>query len=228
MITFIEVKRNCGGSDKMLTHMRGLSTDTKPTSYCNGSEFFEMDTQKTYYFNEATGSWIESSAPSVTAVSITAPPTKTEYVEGQAFDATGAIITLALSDSSTVECDATSPLTRPLTTEDVRVPLECIYNGVSYGALQAIEVAAKAVATLMVSKAPDKVVYKEGQTLTMAGLKLGVTYNDGSETVVDYGEEGITYDPAEGIEITQDETIQITYGGKTCTQDITYDGGETE
>lgn len=223
MITFIEVKRNCGGSDKMFAYMRGLSTDTKPTSYCNGSEFLEMDTRKTYYFNEATGSWIESGIPSVTAVNITTPPTKTEYVEGQAFDATGAIITVTLSDSSTGGCDATSPLTRPLTTEDVSAPLECIYNGVAYGASQAIEVVAKAVATLTVSKEPDKVAYIEGQTLTMAGLKLGVTYNDGSETVVDYGAEGITYEPAEGTEITQDETIQITYGGKTCSQDITYD-----
>lgn len=152
MITFIEVKRNCDDSDKMFAYMRGLSTDTKPTNYCNGSEFFEMDTRKTYYFNEATGSWIESGAAGVTAVNITTPPTKTEYVEGQAFDVTGAIITLTLSDSSTVECDATSPLTRPLTTEDVSAPLECVYNGVSYGASQAITVSAKAV----VSKALNR------------------------------------------------------------------------
>lgn len=41
----------------------GLSTDTKPTEgVCNGSSFFEMDTNFTSYYDatESTGGWTES------------------------------------------------------------------------------------------------------------------------------------------------------------------------
>ena len=35
----------------------GLSTDSKPTSYGNGSKFIEVDTGKTYYFDATGGVW---------------------------------------------------------------------------------------------------------------------------------------------------------------------------
>jgi len=46
---------------------RGLSTDTKPTgsSICTGSEFFEIDTGKTYYYDEeadAGSEWVDPTA----------------------------------------------------------------------------------------------------------------------------------------------------------------------
>lgn len=36
-----------------------LSTDTKPTSADNGSDLYEIDTGKSYKFNEATSAWVE-------------------------------------------------------------------------------------------------------------------------------------------------------------------------
>ena len=40
------------------TELRGLSTDTKPDDYPNGTKFVEMDTFVVYYFDESTGDWI--------------------------------------------------------------------------------------------------------------------------------------------------------------------------
>ena len=44
----------------------GLSTDTKPTgSYATGSEFFEVDTGTTYYYDEdgdAGSEWVDPTA----------------------------------------------------------------------------------------------------------------------------------------------------------------------
>ena len=49
MVTEKEFKVTPEGS---LSKLIGLSTDTKPTTnIVNGSEFFEMDTGKTYFFN---------------------------------------------------------------------------------------------------------------------------------------------------------------------------------
>ena len=37
----------------------GLSTDTKPTSYGNGSCFVEMDTSNIYFYDAVSGDWLE-------------------------------------------------------------------------------------------------------------------------------------------------------------------------
>jgi hypothetical protein len=50
------------GRDEAIVIMRGLSTDTKPTNVPNGSEFLEMNTGKTYYFNETAGAWVDPTA----------------------------------------------------------------------------------------------------------------------------------------------------------------------
>lgn len=50
------------GRHESILKLRGLSSDSKPTDVPNGSEFFEMDTRKTSYFNEATGTWIDPTA----------------------------------------------------------------------------------------------------------------------------------------------------------------------
>lgn len=44
----------------MAEEFAGLSTDEKPTEgISNGSSFIEMDTGKTYFFDEESSSWIE-------------------------------------------------------------------------------------------------------------------------------------------------------------------------
>ena len=36
----------------------GLSTDTKPTHFGNGSKFIEIDTHDEYYFDAVSGDWL--------------------------------------------------------------------------------------------------------------------------------------------------------------------------
>lgn len=52
------------GSSRPLT-LRGLSTDTKPTTAYgdldirNGDQFLEMDTGNVYFYNKETETWIQ-------------------------------------------------------------------------------------------------------------------------------------------------------------------------
>lgn len=53
------------GGGRYAFDISGLSTDTKPTEtfgnrgkIANGSTFFEMDTQKLFFYDEAHESWI--------------------------------------------------------------------------------------------------------------------------------------------------------------------------
>ena len=46
--------------NKMTAQFFGLSTDTKPTADVpNGSVFIEMNTKKVFFFNKASGLWVE-------------------------------------------------------------------------------------------------------------------------------------------------------------------------
>ena len=42
---------------------RGLSTDTKPTNAKNGAIFVEMDTGKTWIYDEQNARWLNYTAP---------------------------------------------------------------------------------------------------------------------------------------------------------------------
>ena len=47
----------------MAMHYRGLSDDDKPTAGVpNGSDFLEMDTGKTWYFDAENGDWLDPTA----------------------------------------------------------------------------------------------------------------------------------------------------------------------
>lgn len=41
------------------TECVGLSTDTKPNNLTNGAIFYEMDTKKTYMYDEENHRWLE-------------------------------------------------------------------------------------------------------------------------------------------------------------------------
>jgi len=52
---------------KLFARYRGLSSDTKPTDgLITGSEFFEVDTGASYYFDELSGEWFPASNASKT------------------------------------------------------------------------------------------------------------------------------------------------------------------
>ena len=47
----------------MAMHYRGLADDTKPTDGIpNGSDFLEMDTGKTWYYDADSGDWVDPTA----------------------------------------------------------------------------------------------------------------------------------------------------------------------
>ena len=48
-------------NDRMIMRYRGLSSDTKPDAP-NGSDFLEIDTGKTWYYDAESGKWIDPTA----------------------------------------------------------------------------------------------------------------------------------------------------------------------
>lgn len=65
MVTIFHTERNelKDNESYILTELRGLSTDEKPTkieenNIGNGSVFIEIDTQKIYIYDSATNEWV--------------------------------------------------------------------------------------------------------------------------------------------------------------------------
>ena len=110
---------------------RGLSTDTKPEGKINGSKFVELDTGKTYWYNEDSESWIAESTKYLSSIAVTTQPTTTEYTEGETFDKTGMVVKATYTDNSTatVSTYTTSP-TGELTVDDDTITITYKENGI--------------------------------------------------------------------------------------------------
>ena len=80
--------------------------------------------------------------PALSSISITTAPTKTEYDEGESFDATGMVVTATFADASTEDVTALCTWTPDgaLTTSDTEVTISYTYNAVTKTATQDITV----------------------------------------------------------------------------------------
>lgn len=202
---------------------RGLSTDTKPTA-SNGSEFFEINTGKTFYFN-ADGGWVDNSiSKQVKSAVIKTAPTKVVYVYGDddGFDITGAVLTVTYTDNTTADKNVTY-LTAPteLSVGQTAVEISYVENGMRVSASQAITVHTQnELKQIDITTDPTTTTYTEGDVFDPTGMVVKATYwgeDVEVKTITDY-----TYSPAGELETT-DTTITVSYteGDVTKTDTVT-------
>ena len=68
MISIYNIRKNTLGEDKLQVDLRGLSTDTIPTSLSdgdieNGSSFIAIDTGDVYFYDGENKEWINVTTP---------------------------------------------------------------------------------------------------------------------------------------------------------------------
>jgi len=153
-------------------------------------------------------------AKSVTRIAITAPPTKTAYVEGQNFDAAGMVITATYNDATTavVTRYSINPA-GALTMEDTKVIVS--YEGKTTD--QTITVAAKALTGIEITTKPTKIEYIVGQSLDLTGMVVTGKYNDGTRATIPVTPANISgFDSSK----TGSQTVIVTVGNWTATFDV--------
>lgn len=120
-----------------------------------------------YNAGEATATITVNAALTLSSISITTPPTKTIYTEGETFDATGMVVTATYSDSSTDDVTAScifSPSTA-LATSDAEITVSYTENGVTKTATQ----------TIVVNELPKyTVTFADGGSVTEETAGAGV------------------------------------------------------
>ena len=152
-------------------------------------------------------------AGKITGLAVSTFP-KTTYVVGQTFDATDLVVTLTYDTGKTVEVPfadfaqygiATSPAHGTTLTEahnGATITVTC--NGITKIA-GAVTVNAVTVIGISVTTQPSNRSYDAGQSLSLDGLVVTLTYNSGATADVPYAQFGtyaVTANPANGTSLT--------------------------
>ncbi|MCD8215240.1 MAG: bacterial Ig-like domain-containing protein, partial [Clostridiales bacterium] len=127
---------------------------------------------------------ISVAAKEVESISIASDPSKTEYIEGETFNADGLIVEVVYNDGSieyvTGGSSELSYSTDPLTTEDTAVT-------VTVGGKMAdvtVSVVEKTLTGITVTESPDKIGYVVGEAVDLSGIEVVASYNDGTSAVI--------------------------------------------
>ncbi len=150
----------------------------------------------------------------LTTVALKTNPTKTSYIAGEAFEASGLELEATYSDG-----------TKETITEGISIPtgaLTAEMNSVtvSYAGFEividiVVEEPAATLVSISVTTLPTKIAYEVGETFDPTGMVVTATYSDNSTVDI----SGYTY-KTEPLTI-DDQKIVISYEGKTAEVAIT-------
>lgn len=121
----------------------------------------------------------EPSANDIQSIVVSAKP-KTAYTEGQKFDPSGVSFFATGTHYAYIYGGYTYDKTEPLKASDTSVTFDYFGNKI----VLPITVTAKIPTKISVLTAPAKTQYTVGNTLALSGVKLQITYNDGSQSPV--------------------------------------------
>ena len=147
----------------------------------------------------------------MTGITITKKPNKLTYLEGEAFDKAGMVVTASYNNgtSETVTDYQVSGYNSTPGTKTITVS----YQGKT--ASFTVTVAPKSLRSIAITQKPTKLTYIEGEQLNLSGLEVTASYDNGtSGTVTGYQVSGYTSTPGT-------KTITVTYGGKSATFTVT-------
>ncbi len=164
---------------------------------------------------------VAAESKTLSKISIKSAPSKTKYIQGQNFDASGMVVVAAYTDGTTATVtDYTVTDGENLKAGKTSVKISYTENGITKTVNQSITVEAKALTKISVKTAPKKTKYVAGENFDKTGMVVVATYNDGTtKTVSDY-------EITDGKKLSESKkSVKISYTEngvtKTTTQSIT-------
>ena len=140
------------------------------------------------------------------SIAITAPPARTSYLDGEAFDPTGMVVTAAYSNGATLAATgyAVEP-SGPLADGVTAVTVRYTEGGRSAAATQPITVIHRLL-SISIETPPAKTEYQAGEVFDPAGMAVLAAYSDGGSAAV----TGYTV-PTEAFAAPGPQTVAVTY-----------------
>ena len=169
---------------------------------------------------------IDYTPAEIESVSINTQPTKTEYVAGSKFDASGLVVTVEYSNEKSEEI-AYNDKTASSFKFDKKTVDEAGDITVTYGGVESADKVAVKLATvegIEVKTAPDKTEYATGDdTFDATGLVITVTYSNGEEVDVAYGDDTQSDFNFDVTTVDADtDSVKVTYEGKSDLIEVTF------
>lgn len=152
---------------------------------------------------------------SVVDLKIQTPPTKTEYKEGEKFDASGMVVIATYKDG-TSKLISNYTITNGSNLKAEQTEITITFEGKSI--TQPITVKPNALVDIKVKNLPSKVKYVEGQNFDKTGMIIVGTYQDGSEHEI----EEYTIENEEKLTTSQ-KSVTVSFGGKSVEVAITVE-----
>lgn len=148
----------------------------------------------------------------ITRITLDSSGAKTEYFVGEAFDETGltALIQYNTGDEETVS----SGFTGKLDSSSAGSTAVTVYYGGELAGSYSVTVKNAEVSSIRIVTLPTTAL-TEGESLSLNGLEIEVTYTDGSVKNVHAGDSALSCSPTT-FSSTGEQTVTVSYGGKTA------------
>ena len=153
------------------------------------------------------------------SIAVTAAPAKTNYFAGDALDLTGLEVTATYSNGETSVLSSSDYSTNPADGATLTNEERVIITYQGKVASQDIVVVAVELVNIEVANPPTKTIYNVGDALDLSGMIIRGNYNNGTSETIPAGDYSTS--PVDGATLQRgDNTVTISYEGKTTTQHI--------
>ena len=164
------------------------------------------------YGGKTTGFYVtvREAGKAVSSVDIQNKPTKQIYTVGESFNPAGMKLKVTYTDNSTAEITngfTFTPSGQLNTAGQQKIVVS--YGGKSTGFYVTVN---KVVSSVTIAKKPTKQTYNVGEFFNPSGMKLKVTYTDGSTAEIT---DGFTFTPSGQLNTSGQQKIVVSYGGKS-------------
>ena len=151
------------------------------------------------------------------SIAVTTNPNKTVFDIGEDFDTTGIVVTATLEDGRQKEVsDFIVSGYNPNTLGEQDITVKYLSLSTTF------KVKVRGVTSITVTP-PDNTTYTQGQAIDPTGMVITATYDDGTEGVVT--NNNYTFSGYNSSK-TGEQTVTVTYGGKTDTFTVTVKESE--
>lgn len=221
--------------------LAGWTSSGTGSAYADGSVKFDSSSDNVYKTDIFSGS-VSSGMTSLTVTinsKINGTPTAANSYKVEALDSSGNVLA---SDVQTGASIVTTSYGDTVFTIDsgltgcTGIKITYVTKGggnwgiksVAWSATYSTETVIPTLSTIAVKTAPTKLTYTAGDSFAPTGLVITATYTDASTTDIAYAgnEDAFEFDPSDNLQ-TSDVSVDIIYGGKTCSQAITVSAAKT-
>ena len=159
---------------------------------------------------KTTGFYVTVKTVNLSSVTLKTKPTKQTYIVGETFDSKGMVLKANYDNGKSVEVTSGFTCTPTKLSTVGQQKIVVTYGGKSTGFYVTVNKVPE-IASIAIKSKPTKQVYYAGESFASAGMKLTVSYDDGSKKEVS---GGFTCTPSGKLTTVGQQKIVVTYGGK--------------